>query len=215
MTAVNLATVRGLVRFRGDYPRSPKFSDGNVNNEIQTSWSELHELIEDEDEGYWDKSDTVTTTASVAFVAPPSDAWRVKGVDILDGGEYRELQQVGVGDRNRFGQAANQPLAYRLTERGIDLFPTPNAVYTLRVTYARKVVALDETSTTEMYNDWHDYVVTSTLLKLDEREERSLTERQNRLDRITGRIIKAIKRRRQEPQLLTLREVGPDDMEIY
>lgn len=211
MSAVTLASLRSTIRSRGDVPLSRKFSNEYLNAEIQTSWADLHELIEDVNEGYFDKDGTVTTTASTAFVALPSDCWKVKAIDILDGGEYRELRQIAIGERNRYGATTDMPDAYRLTERGVDLFPTPNAVYTLRVTYARVVTPLSESSPTTMPNEWHDYVIWSVIVRIAASEERPINEYAAMLEQSKQRITRgASKRRQQEPEYLVLREAPAD-----
>lgn len=209
MASVTLASILATVRVRGDFPSSPKFSDTNVGVEIQTAWAELHELIEECNEGYWDKEGTVPTVANQAYVALPADAWKVKGVDILDGTEYAELAQVAIGQRNRYGQTKDQPVAYRLSERGIELYPTPNAIYTLRVTYARVVTVLGSAVT--IPNDWHDFVIWSAILKLSTSEERPTGDYQNAIDRARARIVAGASGRKQaEPEYLPLCEVGAD-----
>lgn len=210
MATVTLASIRTTVRERADIPQSRKFTDAYVDAEIQTAWAELHELIEDENEGYWDKDTTVATVANQAYVALPADCWKVKGIDILDGGEYRELRQIQIGERNRYGSTTDEPDAYRLTERGADLFPTPNAVYTLRVTYARVVTPLSGSSVT-VPNEWHDYVIWSTIIKISTSEERPTDGYETQLAKAVARITKGVsKRRQQEPEYLVLREAGPD-----
>lgn len=219
MSAIDLATLRAAVRFRGDYQNVRKFPDEDLNREIQTSFAEFYELIADTYEGYWDTQGTKTTTASTSFVALPADGWRVFGVDRLDGDQYVELRQVGTGDRNRFSTTTGTPVAYRLTARGIDLFPTPDAAYTLRVTYTPIAPALQEAQAREWFNGWENLVINLTLLKLDQREQRPLNERLAIIDREKMRITSgATKRKSQEPEYLNLREhvsVDPWDRENY
>lgn len=211
MSSVTLASLRTVVRTRGDFPTSAKHTSTFLDLELQTSWAELHELIEDCNEGFWDTSSTTPTIANQAYVALPVAAWKIKGVDILDGAEYSELAQVGTSDRNRFGSTTDQPRAYRLTERGIDLFPTPNAVYTIRITYARVVTALSESTATTIPNDWQDYVAWSTILKLNTTERRDSSESMAMVQATRARIIAgASKRRQQEPEYIPLRERAPD-----
>lgn len=207
MGAVTLASVRNTVRLRGDYPRSAKFTDAYVNGEIQAAWSELYELLVDTNEGYFDTSSTVSTVASQAYVALPATCWRVLAVDRLDGSDYVELAQVSISDRNRFSATADKPTAYRATARGIDLFPTPNAIYTLRVSFVPMVTALSETTTTQLYNSWEEYVVAGALLRMYQREERPIGEIMNELARCRDRISRgADQRQQQEPQYLPLFE---------
>jgi hypothetical protein len=210
MASITLTTVRAAVRELGDFPLSPKFSNDFVDREIQTAWTALHRLVEKVNEGYWDKSGTTPTVASQAYAALPSDCWKVKGVDILDGTEYRELRQIAIGERNRYGQTTDKPDAYRLTERGIDLFPTPNAVFTLRVTYARKVTTLAGTAVT-VDEEWHDFVVWSAILKISASEERPTGDYQAAIDRASMAIADSATGRRQaEPEYVILREYAPD-----
>lgn len=211
MSSFTLASIRSLVRLRGDVPAGRKFTNDYVNAEVQVSWADLHELIEETNEGFFDKTDTVTTTASTAYVALLSDCWKVKAIDILDGGEWRELRQIGIGERNRYGVTADCPDAYRLTERGIDLFPTPNAAFTLRVTYARTVTPLSEATPVTMPNEWRDYVVWSAILRIATSEERPIGDYANLLEQAKIRINRAAsKRRQQEPEYLILREHRPE-----
>jgi hypothetical protein len=204
-----LATIRDKVRKRGDYPTSAVFTDAYVNTEIQASWAELYELVDDVSEGWWDTTGTVVTVDAQAYVALPADCWRVKGVDLLVGSEYVAMRQIGTGDRNRFGASTARPVAYRTTARGLDLFPTPNGVYTIRVTYAPVAPALIEGTERNYINHWDEYIIVSTLLKLDEREERETASRINALDRVAFRIrSSATKRRQAEPEYLNLRGGG-------
>lgn len=210
MTAITLTSVRDAVRQRGDLPLSRKFTNDFLDREIQASWTALHRLVERVNEGHFDRDATVATVANQAYVAPPVDARKIKGVDILDGGEYVELVQVGLGERSRFGQSADQPVAYRLTERGIDLYPTPNAVYTLRVTYARRVSPLSAVAV-EVDEEWQDYVVWSSIMRVAPSEERPM----NDYAAMVAAAEAAIKegaggRRQQEPEYLVLREYAPN-----
>lgn len=207
MAALTLADIRGTVRFRGDFRNTVRFPDANVNAEIQASFAEFYELVADTNEGYWDTDGTVSTTASVLFVALPADAWRIRGVDRLDNGEPVEMAQIGISERNRYGINAGQPRAYRLTARGADLFPTPDAVYTLRVTYTPRAPALDDSTPREYYNGWEEFVIYSALIRLAENEERDTTEWQNRVDRQAARIKGgASQRKAAEPEYIPLRE---------
>lgn len=221
MATATLTTIRDTVRLRGDYPRSAKFTDAYVNGEIQAAWSELYEIIADTNEGWWDVSSTVTTVASQAYIALPSDTWRVSGVDILDGtagaagGSYSTLAVVTIADRNRFRAESAKPIAYRLSSRGLELYPTPNTSYTLRVTYTPMVSALTDTPT-QLYNSWEEYVVAGALYRLHQREERPVGEILNELARCRERVsTSADQRQQQSPQVLALFDDFPAGWEPF
>lgn len=212
MAAFDLADLRQQIRFRGDYQNVRKFPNADIDNEIQRSFAELWELIANTHEGYWDTQIGAVTVANQAFIALPADCWRVQGIDRLDGSNYRELLQVNISERNRYGSTTDKPLAYRLTARGADVYPTPNAIYTMRVVYTPQAPTLAEGVDRDWFNGWEDYVIISTLLKLDEREQKPLQERMMRLEQIKQRIVSgATKRKQQEPEYLRLREFDYTD----
>lgn len=206
-----LAELNAIVRFRGDFRNSIRFPDVNVNSEIQAAFGEFYELVADVNEGYWDTTGTALTTASTAFVALPADAWRVRAIDRFETPDYIELVQIGISDRNWFSATTDKPRAYRLTARGIDLYPTPDAIYTLRVTYTPTAPVLSVAR--EYYNGWEEYVIYGALIRLAENEERDTSEWQNRVDRQAARIKGAASgRRQQEPERIPLCEGWDSDM---
>jgi hypothetical protein len=210
MAEVTLAEIRAAVRFRGDYQNTRKFSNADLNREIQKSFAEFYEIVADANEGWWDTSANVATVASQAYVALPTGAWRVQGVDRYDGGEWEAIRQVSRDARHRYSSSTDKPTAFRLTARGIELYPTPDTVYTLRVLYVPIAPSLSESQPREWYNAWDDYVIVSTLLKLDTREGKPLNDRITVLTAIEGRVrAGASNREQQEPDYLVIREGAP------
>jgi len=210
MATITLSAMRDIIRFRGSYENSTKFTDARVNVEINASLAELHELMADTWEGYFDTSTTTPTVAAQEHVDLPATFWRLRGVDVLIGGRYRELDQIGFGERNAY-QTSGRPCAYRSAAGGargrLILYPTPNAVYTIRINYVPTVTALAaDGDTIEAYNDWSEYVIMGALLRLEQREERPLGEIQQELERLRQRIVKAAgSRRAAGPELLVNR----------
>ncbi len=207
MATKTRAEIRDRVRFLGTFENSVKFTDALVNDEIQASLGELYEVMADANEGHFDVDTTAATVANQAYVDLPADFWRLRGVDILHGGRYREMRQVGITDRNRY-QQTGQPRGYRTIAGGtrgrLQLYPTPSSVYTLRIVYTPTCpVFASDAGTFEFYQGYDDYVVHGTLLRLYQREERPLGETQQELARITARIIKSTSQRRAaEPELI-------------
>lgn len=208
MSSLNRADIRNAIRFRGDYQNVLKFPDTDVNREIQTAFGAFWRLVDDVHQGWWDKEDTSrTTTNNVAFVAAPSDAYRIKAVDILDSSDYIELRQIGLSDRNKFGSSTDMPEAYRLSVRGAELYPIPNATYSLRFIYTPVPDTLDDAVAREWYTGWEEYVIEATLLALDKRERRPLGDRMASVAAAEAAIRSgASERRSQEPEYIPLRE---------
>lgn len=212
MSAISRATLRETIRNRGDYTNVRRFPASYINTELQSAFGKFYQLVAECNEGWWDTTGTAATVNAQAYVALPSDCWTVRAVDRLDGSDYVEMPQVGLSERNKFSSTSGKPVAYRLTARGAELYPTPNAVYTLRVTYTPKAPDLEESATREWYNGWEDYVIEETLLQIDKREQRPLGERMATIDRIIAAVKSgASQRRRQEPEYLNLREAGDFD----
>lgn len=211
MATTTLSAIRSAVRERGDYPVSAKFTDDVLDVEIQYAWAELWSVVDLACQGFWDKDGTVATVANQAYVALPSDALAVRGVDILSGGEYQELDQIPIKERNRFGATTGQPVAFRLSSRGLELYPTPNAVYTIRVTYSPMVTAIAG-SAVQMYNGWEDYVVWATVARLRAREEAPLGDVAQWMERSKALVIESVSSRKSSgPEYLPLHEDIPED----
>jgi hypothetical protein len=222
MATKTRAEIRARVRFLGTYENSAKFTDALVNDEIQAGLSELYEVMADANEGHFDTTASAVTVAAQDWVALPADFWRLRGVDVLISGKYRELDQIGITDRNKYQGASSRPQAYRTaagsTRGRIILYPTPNAVETLRFVYTPTCpVFTSDADTFEFYAGYDDYVVHATLLRLHQREERPLGETQQELARITARIMKSSQQRRAaEPELIPLgRSHDLDDFDLW
>lgn len=211
MAAISRATLRGTIRTRGDYTNVRRFSNDYLNTEIQTAFGHAWRIVDEAHQGWWDTSATVVTVASTPYTALPSDAKVVKGIDRQESTRWCELEQVGLKDRNRFCDSG-KPLAYRLSARGVELHPAPDAVYTLRVLYTPKPPILTENEAREWYDGWEDFVIEKVLLELDSREGKALNDRMVKLD-LAEKALRAssAERRQQEPEYLVLREGNPYD----
>lgn len=215
MTAKNLNELNAIVRFRGDYQNKIKFSDSDVNGEIQTAFQKFWQIVDDTNEGWCVIEDTVTTTSGTQFVGLPEDCWRVRGIDILISGEYEKLDRIGLESRNAYGADTDQPEAYRLSFRGIELYPTPDAAYTLRVTYSPFAPSLAAALRREWFNGWDDYVINCALVELHRREgDPRLNDRIAAMDRAAAVVQSgAAKRDSTGVEYLPLPD-GPDDLSL-
>lgn len=206
MASKSLSDLRSIVRIRGDYENARRFSDASIDTEIQAAFAELYELIADTNEGYWDTSSTVSTVANQPYVALPVDTWRVREIDRLDGSEYVRLRRVEVNDSITLLTSTDEPVGYRLSARGAELYETPDAVYTLRVIYTPQAPTLS--AARDWYNGWEEYVVYGALMRLALREERSTGDWERQLAVQRERIVRgASHRTSSEPPRLTNHDV--------
>jgi hypothetical protein len=198
----SLSDLRSIVRVRGDYENARRFTDASIDTEIQAAFAELYELIADTNEGYWDTFSTLSTVANQPYVALPADAWRVREIDRLDGSEYVRLRRVEVSDPITLLTSTDEPVGYRLSARGVELYETPDAIYTLRVIYTPQAPTLS--AARDWYNGWEEYVVYGALMRLALREERSTGDWERQLAVQRERIVRgASHRSASEPPRLT------------
>lgn len=210
MSLQSLASIISIVRFRGDMRSSIRFPDANLTTEIQAAWAELYQLVAQTNQGYWDTTATGTTTLAVDFVALPSGCWTVRKISRLEGTTYVPMDQVGIDDIDSFS-ASGRPIAFRPTARGVDLYPTPDAVYTLRFIYTPVAPTLG--SAIEFYNGWEEFVIYGALVRLAANSERDITAWERQLEKARAVITAgASQRKAQEPDYIPIRECEWDDV---
>lgn len=204
----SLSDLITIVRNRGDARNSVRFPDSYLQQELQAAFAEGYELVVQQNEGFYDTTSNVTTSANVAFVALPAGppvCWIVRAIDRQEGPTWVPVPRIGVKDRNRFGTTTGKPVAHRLTSNGIDLYPTPDAVYTLRVTYTPAAPILD-TTPREYYNSWEEYTVYGALVRLYDGQGRDSMLWQRQLAQQADRIRRgADQRDASGPEYLNLR----------
>lgn len=209
MSQHSLATIISIIRFRGDMRSTIRFPDANLTTEVQAAWAELYQLIAETNQGYWDDIATGATTAAVAFVALPTGAWSVRKISRLDGTTYEPMDQIGIDDVDTFS-VSGRPIAFRPTARGVDLYPTPDAVYTLRFVYTP--VAPTLSAAREFYNGWEEFVIYGALVRLAANSERDITAWERQLEKSRYVITSgASQRKAQEPDYIPIRESMWDD----
>jgi hypothetical protein len=213
MAQLTMDELESQIRFRGDYQNVRKFPKKDLQNEIQKAFQTFWQLVADTHQGWWDKEQQITTTANTAFVAMPSDCWRVLAIDRNDGGEWVEMAQISIDQRNRYGIQTGKPLSYWLSSRGAEMRPVPDTtIYTLRVMYTPKAPSLAASQPREWYNGWDEYVMESVLLVLERREKLPTTDREAALAAAKDKLVAgASNRRQQEPEYLRLREFDDFD----
>jgi len=205
-TAMSKAELRALIRSRGDYTNVRRFPTDYLDAEIQTAFGHAYRIIDEAHQGWWDTEGTLSTVAGQGYVALAAGMKVIKGVDRLDGTDYDELAQVGLDQRNRFGNSRGKPVAFRPSARGLEIYPPPDAVYTLRVMYTPKPPLLTENERREWYDGWSDFVVEKVLFELDSREGRPMGDRTAKLKMAEEALRASSNQRKQsEPDYLPLR----------
>lgn len=199
-----------FMRERGDMRNTVRFPDSYITKELQQAFASGYQAIAMMNNGFFDQFDNVTTTAHVGFVAlppgPPA-CWIVRAVDRLETNlEPVPMPRIGIKDRNRYGITEGKPCAHRLSSRGIEMYPTPDAVYTLRVLNTPAAPTLDTTAR-EFYNGWDDYTLYKALSVVYKNQGRDASQWRQELTDATALImLGAGERDSSGPEYLNLRE---------
>lgn len=210
-----LSEIRSIVRFRGDMRNTLRFPDADINKEIQAAFGEGYAIIAKANEGYFDTDATVDTTVNIAYVPAPSGAWRIRSVDRYDGTDWIPVNRVSIKDRNRFDRQPGKPDGHRLTNRGIDLYPTPDATYTLRVIYTPVAPTLDDNTPLEYYNGWEEFTIFGALVRLYLNQNRDASEWQQQLELQRARLLEEPHERNASgPEYLNLHEADGADWDL-
>jgi hypothetical protein len=213
MSAIARSTLRDTIRKSGGYENVRKFNNDFLNTKIQSAFAKFWQLVAKEHKGYWDTDSTVATVANQAYVALPATCWTIQAIDLLDsnGKVTQRLAQVGIDARTRYEDTGSEPCAYRRSARGVELYPPPSAVLTLKVYYTPFAPTLDEDTTREWYNGWEELVVEYVLLELDKREGKPLADRLETIKMMETQVKDGVEQsNQQEPEYLVLREFFDD-----
>ena len=204
MSTFTLTTLRDRCRVLGDYTRSSVITDAFLTEQVNDAIGEYSDLLDERWEGYRDTTGTIPTVANTATVALPANFLKARAVDILDSDRYRPLERLQLRGIYRFENRTERPVGYLHVGTNLELFPTPDAVYTIRLRYVpTATVLVADADTIDVPNGWEGFIIHTALLKVDEKEERSLGDRLQIIDRYRQRIINAAAdRNTAEPEYL-------------
>lgn len=177
MSAFTLEELIEEVRELGDVPNSSVFTDAFITKQLNKSIGRYCDILDATHEGYRDTTAAGVTVANTATVALPSGFLRMKAVDILVDGKYQPLRRFTGRMTYGFDNQTDRPVGYLVRASVVELFPTPNAVYTLRFRYTPEASKLSDLSDSiDIPNGWEAFVIYGALLTCGIREERPLGE---------------------------------------
>lgn len=171
-----LLAMRTAVQFQGDFENSPVFTPARIDAIINEGVEEFWDLLLDGRPDTLIKTVSLATVASSDSVALPSDFYRLRLVEILNGADYYPLQKHDIGEAWRYqrGPATPTNFSYRIEPGsgtpfaiGLRIAPTPTAVYTLRVKYFPPATGLaTDGSTLDTVNGFDGLIIARTIAKL-------------------------------------------------
>ncbi len=193
MTAITLTTFLDRARKRGDYENSGVFTDELMTPWVNEAIGEYCDELDATFDGYRDTAATLPTVAGTATVALPAAFLKMRGVSLLYSGTYRALDMLEPSRQALGYDLANgRPTGYLHVGANLELFPTPDAVYTIRLRYVPTATVLSNLSDSlDVPNGWESFIIEAILLRCDEREERDLRDRKDSIERARMRIRSA------------------------
>lgn len=167
---VTLTTLIATVRFQGDFESSRIMSDANITAAINSAGAELWDLLLDcRPDQYITTTTSLSTTAASDSVTLPTDFYRLRMVEVLDGSIYHTLRPHNLSEAWRYQLTGSAPsrFTYRIQSGALRILPTPQAVYSLRISYFKPytdfVLGAD---TFDAVNDYEDLIVARVIAKL-------------------------------------------------
>lgn len=194
----------------GNHPASP-ISDTFLTEEVNGAIAEYQNILDLRWEGYRDKKGTVTTTINVAEVALPTDLKTLRSRPWLSlGDSVHTLRRLNPDQVHPFYNQRDLPRGYMVVDQNFELFPTPNAVYTLNLRYVpTATVLVSGSDTISIPNGWERYVIEVALLAVDQQQQRSIQDRMAVLQRLEAEVIAAAADRNvAEPEVIPFTHEG-------
>lgn len=167
------------LRVRTDIVNNDVCTDADLTSFLNLSQQELYGLLI---QTYG--ADYALSTASLAYtgssntVALPTDFFKLRGVDVLTGGQYVTLKPFNLAERNLLANIPNaigspwySVLRYRLSGNNLWIEPLPPAC-TVRIYYSPKLAALSTgTDTLIGYNGWEEYTIVDAAIKVMQKQD--------------------------------------------
>lgn len=185
MASNTLLQLRTESRQRADMESSNFVKDSELNNYINNSISELHDiLIQAYDGDYYVNDISFQTSGNqdsyeLASIITADDFYKLRGVDAqLNNSDWFTLQPFSFNERNRnqntgswsyLGVAA---VKYRLVGSTIRFTPVPDNNITVRIWYIPTAVELvADTDTLKDLNNFSEYIIVDAAIKMLQKEE--------------------------------------------
>lgn len=193
MTAITLTTFQSRVRSIGNYENSSKVTSALLTEVINDAVGEYCDLLDERWEGYRETVSTVSTVAGTATVALPSSFLKARAVELLDGTRYVPLTRLSLRQSQGFDTSqTGKPSGYMLRGAYLELFATPDAVYTIRLRYVPTATVLASGSDSlDVPNGWELFIIYSAIAALDRKWDKPIGEAEGKIEQIRQRIIRA------------------------
>lgn len=207
-----LTELRGRVAANADtsFSTTSFVTTAQVNQWINDYLSEIHYMLADSGEDYFRSvSPSIALVASQSLYDLPSDFYKARGVDLIDGNSNRyDVPRFMTHERNAYAgttlaQKADTPSGYlyRVLGDKLEIIPTPTAAgSSLQVRYVRQFAPLEaDTDRVDpsVPQGWEDYAALMATANYSAKEEGDPTYWFARAERKLAIIREGLKQRDQ------------------
>ncbi len=175
MSAVTLSTLRTRARSRADMEDSDFISDSQLNQFINDSNKELHDLLVQKfGSDYRVSSASVSITSGVGTLT--TGFMKLLGVDMVVDGLTRSLKKFQFAERAAWRNSDREEPRYRLEGSQLRLLPNPGST-SVTIWYIPEASELSaDGNTVDFPNGWEEYIVVDAAIKMRVREESETQE---------------------------------------
>lgn len=200
--SITLLQLRTQARQRSDMEDSTFITDAELNSYINASIAELHDMmVQSYGEDYFVKSSTFNTVSgtdnyNLSSAITDNDFYKLRGIDAKIGqNDYYTLKKFNFNDRNKFkhdgiwNYLGITAVRYRIVGNKLYFTPTPDGTTEVRVWYIPKATILvADSDTLDDLNQFAEYVVVDTAIKMLNKEESDVTVLMNQKAMLKRRI---------------------------
>jgi hypothetical protein len=191
-----------------DMENSNFVSDSELNDYINSSYSELYDLLVSSNSEYFLSSTTSTVVSGSSTIALPTDFYKLRAVDFYLNGRWYDIEQFSMNERNQDStlySSVGVEVRYRLQGSTLKLIPSDNAGGQSQSWYTPFPTTLSaDSDEIEEGNGWSELVVVDAAIKCLMKEESSTTELMKIKSDLTKRVVDmAAKRDSAKPKQIT------------
>lgn len=199
MATFSESTLIERARRRADMVGSDFVTDPEIRDYLNSSISELHDLMVKSYEDYFVSEQTYSAPLGSAGANLPDDFYKALGVDYTSGGTTSSLRAYSFTERNLY----NSPYAninelafpmYRIEGNKIKFIPENSQSGTLVLYYVPVATQFSSTVTqiTNVIPGYEEYLVVAAAIRMLMKEESDFRALENERQQLSSRIIRAI-----------------------
>lgn len=204
---VSVGQITGSVRYRGSYelPMGQSYDDDDIGTGlmldfVDSAYREAYDMMATADVDRFVTSSLLQTTGGVDVYSLPTDFYRLRGVDAMQGpagatllgNDWFRLEPYGFAERDRYRSVRYQAAIpkYHLEGQSIRLAPAPQGLVSINLWYVPvppRLVSADQT--VDMVNGWEETIVQMVLCRCMERQRQDCSDFKVELTRQVTRLM--------------------------